>query len=398
MIAAPFLTTLLAVAPLDPVPGAEANVGTPLAWSPGDSTAGAYPRILGEANPQDPEKVEGIEWFEGDFEALVAAATESGRGIYLHFEASYNSQSQFIRTNILARPEVASGLSKYLCHSVEITAEPGRTLGQRFGVVSLPMAVILDGKGEPLDAILGFKQAEELAVELERIARGEDTLPTLRARVEAAPEDLMARYRLAKKFQQVGMATESTRAIATLRELDPESKSLALKTLRIDELITAIDQGSDAEALRAYLDEIEVPGLLFRGWMRVGTWHSSITDLAHRSKKWERARKYAPGFVSAWRRAWTHCPDEERGMYGDYLSKRIYAYRNYLPQDDLNFGAAVASDCFALDPGNIDWIDTMACCLYGAGDPEGALAMIAEGERLDPSNILWAARRKEFSK
>lgn len=351
-----------------------------------------------ETPRQDPDAKPTPEWFEGSFEELLAAAAASEKRIYLHFEATYNSQSQYVRTHTLTSPEVAPVLSELLCASVEITNSAGRETQQRFGVSNLPFAVVLDSTGGPLDAIDGFKQPEELAQELERILRGEGTLPALRARVEAAPDDLMARYHLAAKFRAVGMATQFTQAVAELRSLDPEGKSLAVQTLRIDELIAGLDQGQTPEGLRTYLAKVEDPGLLFRGWMRIGTRHAKIVDTAHRGKQWARAREAAPGFVSAWRKAWAHCPIEARGMYGDYLAKRIYAYRNYLTQADLNFGATVASDCFALEPTNVDWIDTMACCLYGAGDPEGALAMITEGERLEPNNILWAERRKEFSK
>ncbi|MAE29868.1 MAG: hypothetical protein CMJ87_12945, partial [Planctomycetes bacterium] len=47
-------------------------------------------------------------------------------------------------------------------------------------------------------------------------------------------------------------------------------------------------------------------------------------------------------------------------------------------------------------PGDVNVMDTVACCLYVAGHVTDAVKMVKECLKIDPDNELWMERMKEF--
>lgn len=355
-----------------------------------------FPLLLPPSQEDGP--VAAPRWFEGTFEELLAEAAEAGTRIWLHMEADYSSPSQNMRRRVYVEPGVAALLSGYLCHRLDVGLPAARALGERFALRPLPRALVLEPDGQPVDCVEGYLQPDELAAELERIARGEDTIPAMRAELVEKPKDLELILRLAVRLRTVGDRKGWESGVARLRELDPEGRSRPSRRVRLDGLIERLGKGGQPEELEAFLKEETDPGLLFDGFKELGTRASRLADQADRRRDYPKAREQARLFVGAWRRAWKHCTPPDAMLYGDYLAKRIYGYRSYLEREDVLFGVEVIERCLQLMGRDVDLIDTWACCLHASGQTEKALRAIQLGRELDPGSFLWPAREKEFGK
>lgn len=122
---------------------------------------------------------------------------------------------------------------------------------ERFGVFGFPTLLVLDADGRELDQVWG-NTPELLIEDLKRVARGEETLPTLRGRVAEAPDDFEAIAALAEKLSD-RYAREAVKLVnETLARIDEENREAAASLLL--SLATAEGQLQRAEAS---LDAVE---------------------------------------------------------------------------------------------------------------------------------------------
>ncbi len=75
-----------------------------------------------------------------------------------------------------------------------------RDVETRFAIHGHPTALVVDGEGREVDRIVGYRPLASYTAEIERIARGEGTLPTLKAKAEANPDDVDAAAAYAAKL------------------------------------------------------------------------------------------------------------------------------------------------------------------------------------------------------
>jgi hypothetical protein len=117
--------------------------------------------------------------------------------------------------------------------NVHVDAEQaeGKALAQRYGALGFPTLVMVDASGEELDRIVGYLPPDKFVPEVERVLRGEGTIPALRRAVEEAPDDLGASIALGRKLapsrpQEAYALLEGVAARA--REKDPALEARAL--------------------------------------------------------------------------------------------------------------------------------------------------------------------------
>ena len=73
-------------------------------------------------------------------------------------------------------------------------------LQRSYQIHEFPTLLVVDGEGRELDRYLGFLDGPALLKELERILRGEGTLPALAAAAKQAPDDLAAQQAYATRL------------------------------------------------------------------------------------------------------------------------------------------------------------------------------------------------------
>jgi hypothetical protein len=91
----------------------------------------------------------------------------------------------------------------------------GREVATRYGVNAYPTLVIVDAEGGEIDRIVGYRPPATFIPEIQRILRGEGTLPALRKQAEASPEDLACVVAYAEKL----IASDAAGAAKKLRSI-----------------------------------------------------------------------------------------------------------------------------------------------------------------------------------
>jgi hypothetical protein len=91
----------------------------------------------------------------------------------------------------------------------------GREVAARYGVSAYPTLVIVDADGGEIDRIVGYRPPATFIPEIQRILRGEGTLPALRKKAEASPDDLACVVAYAEKL----IASDAVGAAKHLREI-----------------------------------------------------------------------------------------------------------------------------------------------------------------------------------
>jgi hypothetical protein len=83
---------------------------------------------------------------------------------------------------------------------VNAGTEDGRKVAARYHVHGYPTLVVVDASGSEIDRIVGYRPPETFLPEVQRILRGEGTLPALRKKADEAPEDVAKVVAYAEKL------------------------------------------------------------------------------------------------------------------------------------------------------------------------------------------------------
>ena len=100
---------------------------------------------------------------------------------------------------------------------VNASNESGRAVAARYGVHAYPTLVIVDAEGGEIDRIVGYRPPETFIPEIQRILRGEGTLPALRKQAEESPEDVACVVAYAEKLIDSD-AAEATKRLYAIAE------------------------------------------------------------------------------------------------------------------------------------------------------------------------------------
>ena len=91
-------------------------------------------------------------------------------------------------------------MQKFVNVHVDAEKGEGKDLAKRYGANGFPTLVMVDAAGEELDRIVGYLPPDKFVPEVERVLRGEGTIPTLRKAAADKPDDLGAAIDLGKKL------------------------------------------------------------------------------------------------------------------------------------------------------------------------------------------------------
>jgi len=336
-----------------------------------------------------------LKWFEGTFEELLAEASRSQRLVFLEFWSQWIPLSKKIDKLTLSDPKVVAELEGVLCYSVDADCKQGKALRKKFQVQTPPVLVFLDPEGSLREQLSGFFAPESLLVELARIKRNEGTFSDLRARIQADPADLDARWVLACKHRYIGDLPGFEEQVSQIRERDPEGKMVASRRLRLYELHSAAAAQLDLEPLYAFVRDEKDRKLLFEGWLDI--WNLE-GQAARSTRDVEKSRAHELRYFAAARALWPLVPKEEHGRLGNNIAWNFYLSRANATRSDLEFALAVAEKAVAAAPDHPAVVDTYACCLFAVGRRDESLLHVKRCIDLDPQNPQWRERLAEFQK
>ena len=281
--------------------------------------------------------------------------------------------------------------------SIDAESETGEPIAKRFAVRGFPALLFLNSDGSPRDSIGGYMPADPFKAEVERIIRGESTINTLLAKVEANGDDLDARSALADKLGGFGDQAGREAQLAEIARRDPEAKHIATRRLRYErvkkEVLTVArgevpDPGPIAECLEGETDS----GLLLEGHYLVSRIYM---DRAKKSEDEAAATDMRAKAIHSMQIAWKVCPADQREGFGNALSWGLWEARDGLDGKGKAFALDIAMTA-AKNSKDPNVLDTLACCYFMNGQSEKAIATIDRCIELQPENGDWKERRAMF--
>jgi len=296
----------------------------------------------------------------------------------------------------LSDESVVTELGSFLNYKVDTESEAGEPIAKRFGVRGLPTLLFLNPDGTVRDALVGYRPPERFLEELKRIREDRDTIADLERRVQAHPDDLELRYKLIVRLRGVD-EKKAEAHVAEIRKRDPEGRSLPARRLRLGDLLAKLprDVNLDTSELVAFLAGEKDPELLFQGWSNI--FYARGVKLRLAQDDDARKEAFAALAVAA-REAWDVVPERSVASFGNSVAWTFWENRELCGKDDTLWALEVARKASAAAPDNVNILDTLACCLYAAGQREEALKLVRKCIEMDPENEEWQKRWDELSK
>jgi|GEM_PF-896121 len=194
------------------------------------------------------------------YRGILEKARELERPVMIDLFTDWCSWCDKLDSETYADPAVAAFMTQNFVN-FKINAELGEgpSLAKRLKVIGYPFIVFVDGKGNEIDWIIGFVDAEKFLATAKKIVAGADTYADFKARYEADPQDLDASVGYARKLEERKDPKDQDEAWAIYgAALDKarEAKSplagvclsgVVQKTMQVD---------SDYEKVVALLDEL----------------------------------------------------------------------------------------------------------------------------------------------
>ena len=153
-----------------------------------------------------------------------------------------------------AREDVAKAMEAFVCLHVDAEKGEGVELAKRYAAHGFPTLVVVDAAGDEVDRIVGYLPPEKFLAEIARIRSGEGTLPALKAKVDASPDDVGLVLAYAEKVA----ATKPDVADGLLEALGAKAKGKdrALEARVLGVRARLADEAGDGERAAALCDRI----------------------------------------------------------------------------------------------------------------------------------------------
>jgi|GEM_PF-1148138 len=376
-----------------------------------------------------------LSWFEGSFDEAAANASAQRRILFVDFWTEWCGYCKQLDREAFSCDEVVGEMAELVCLSVDAESERGAALAERYGVKAFPTLLFFSPDGQPRDAIRGYVPAGEFQAEVRRIKDDRGTIGDLRRRIGATPDDLEGRFELIGKlraFQEteaaerqlsdlerlvrdgrgfeaddvhsrwklyrrllpLGMHELAREQVAAIRRLDPEGSSLPMHCLALDELDESIDGIEGIARLEAFLAVEPYAEVRFDGWWRVYGRYDRAAKKTRDVMVAAEARRESRR-VSVF--LWKDTPDDLRARVGNQIAWGFYMATPELTEHERRWVLEVAEKAMEASGGDVNVIDTYACCLFINGHLPEALQQVDRCIELDPENEVWRKRRREFS-
>lgn len=259
-----------------------------------------------------------VEWWMKDLdEGLAVAKDKPAALVLLYCWQDKHDVCSAMFGGTLSAKEVAPLLAEFLCASAK-DDEAGKKLQQRFSVETVPTVLFLDPNGAIVDLMIGYVPLKDFVAGVTRIRAGTDTIPDLRKKAAAAPQDLPLQLRLAQKLRltkdNAGAATVIDAIVAKDAKQATEAGAEAMLLKLTDEMFRPGVQPKDIDTkpLRLFLGKQKHKRIQFVGYDRLAVAEYRRGDLK--------------AAAEAALRAWKVVPPEEVITLGWSLAAKSYTH------------------------------------------------------------------------
>lgn len=205
----------------------------------------------------DGQVVVAFPFFEGTFEAALAAAKAESKLVLVDVGAYWCHSCHELEEEVFTLPSVGDFVrERFIAVKLDAEKDQGPELTERYRVQAYPTLLVLSADGVEMGRLVEVADDNTLLSGLTKIVKGGDPIAALASAAAAAPDDLQARYRLALAYALAARRDEADTAYKQVIAGDPDNKKgLASKALyeQAAFLVAKLD-GDPEAAIAHYLD------------------------------------------------------------------------------------------------------------------------------------------------
>ncbi|MFT7484410.1 MAG: hypothetical protein ACI9F9_000250, partial [Candidatus Paceibacteria bacterium] len=293
-------------------------------------------------------------------------------------------------------------MNDILCLSIDAESESGSALAKKYGVRGYPALLFLNSDGSPRDSISGYMPTAPFQAEVQRIKSGEGTVAAFREEIASDADALAPRFKLIKKLanfnakadieaqrseigrivesgkgfdaksvqsvwelyrnlKEVGMTDLAQAQVTTIKRLDPEGKSMPMRRMTFDGLMADLRSPGGLSAVESFLAQETYDEILFDGWYAVYSLHDGA---AKKTRKRDEHKVSRHAARAAAIQLWKHAPKKHHARLGNAIAWGFYEDGEDLTETEKAFAVQVAKIAMEASEGDVNVIDTYACCLF----------------------------------
>ncbi len=364
-----------------PTPGptpADAAAPAAVVPVPKDSKSGAGP-APGVA--EDGTIVSALRWFEGPLDAAMRSARASGRLVLVDVGAYWCHSCHDLDEQIFTLPRVAAAIEAgFVAVKIDAEKDEGPEFAARYKVQAYPTVLVLDPVGIEKGRVVEVADADALLTALAEITAGGDPLAGLRAKVDAAPDDLEARYELAVGLALAARRDEAEVEYAKVLAADPDNaKGFAARVMVDRAGFFAAKLDGDSERAIALYREVQSR---FPAAPQAIRAHRSIGRELHRLGRSDEAIAELEKMIAA-------RPD-------DTALKASYGWFSFRERCRPEAGLKAVEAGLVAAPDDAELHYLRAELAHLTGDDAKALASIRKAAELEPKTAYYRRQVKRF--
>jgi thiol-disulfide isomerase/thioredoxin len=322
-----------------------------------------------------------VQWFDGTLDEALAMATDQGKLVFVDVGAYWCPPCHELDEKVFTDRAVGDWLRERAI-ALHIDAEKGEgpELVERYRVQAYPTLLVLEPSGIEKDRIVDFHPSAEVLELLEAIAAGGNVLAERVAAVEAAPDDLAARFELGHAYALAAKRELAEAEFERVLAGDPDDAAgLASKVLYDRATFFTMKLDKDPEAAIAAFEQLQerypASKSAVQAHRMIGRAHCKQGRTADAIAALERMIATDPADASL------------KASFGWFSFRE-----NCGPEAGL--AAVLAGIAQAPDDADLRYVEAELQRMLDA--PELALAAIREAARLEPDSAYFKRQVRRF--
>ena len=174
-----------------------------------------------------------VAWQTGSVEASLDSSAKERRQTLVYFTAAWCPTCQDLERELLNTAAGRGATAPFTAVKVDVDAEGGQALVERFVILAYPSALVLNPDGEELGRVVGYEGQGTWTSRLHKISQSTQTLERLKSEALGSPNSARAALNLARAKLERGQAEEGISSLQalTLRWPKDDASAESLWTL-----------------------------------------------------------------------------------------------------------------------------------------------------------------------
>ena len=151
----------------------------------------------------------GVRFVAGSLDQALAQAKAQGKRVFVDFDASWCPSCRQLEREVLATAEGATLFKDLIAVHVDFDDETNRRFIERYVILGLPTAAVLDADGNQLVRVTGYESKASWMTPMRAALTASDPVPALRQAHLAKPDNADARLALGKALLERNVVPEA---------------------------------------------------------------------------------------------------------------------------------------------------------------------------------------------